>query len=215
MNDIPAPSPKRFLRWAMRVLAALGLLLVLVTVTPLVYWVGTALGSGDTEPANQPGDVLIVLSASRMSDDGILAQDSYLRALYALRVYRHGGIQQILVSGDGRRAPVAMAIRDFLQSNGVPGNLIQVETASRNTRENALYTARLLASVPGRKVLLTSDYHMFRACRAFAKAGLQVFPHPIPDVEKRASRWRGRWPAFVDLVGEAVRIGYYFVRGWI
>ena len=64
-------------------------------------------------------------------------------------------------------------------------------------------------------MLLTSDYHMFRAHRAFKKAGLEVLPKPFPDARKRASEWTGRWPAFLDLVEETLKIGYYYARGWI
>ena len=72
-----------------------------------------------------------------------------------------------------------------------------------------------MRSERGRKVLLTSDYHMFRACRAFRKAGLEVAPRPFPDAGKRAANWLGRWPAFLDEVVETLKIGYYFVRGAI
>ena len=65
------------------------------------------------------------------------------------------------------------------------------------------------------KVLLTSDYHMYRAHRVFAKQGIQVEPRPIPDVLKRGAGWRGRWPAFLDLLTESAKILYYRARGWI
>jgi uncharacterized SAM-binding protein YcdF (DUF218 family) len=106
-------------------------------------------------------------------------------------------------------------MRDFLEAHGVPREAIQIETQSTTTHENALRVAELLAHVPGSKVLLTSDYHMFRAFRAFKKAGLEVLPRPFPDAGKRAVGWAGRWPAFVDLIVEMMKIGYYRVRGWI
>lgn len=46
----------------------------------------------------------------------------------------------------------------------------------------------LLEAEPRPVVLLTSDYHMFRARRMFEKAGLKVVPMPIPDGLKRATR---------------------------
>jgi uncharacterized SAM-binding protein YcdF (DUF218 family) len=110
---------------------------------------------------------------------------------------------------------VAEAMRDFLECHGVPREAIRLETRSNSTRENALYTKELLAGVPGRKVLLTSEYHMFRAHGAFRRVGLEVLPRPYPDVRKRAASWIGRWPAFLDLVVETVKIGYYRPRGWI
>jgi len=48
---------------------------------------------------------------------------------------------------------------------------VVAENYSRSTRENALNTARLLAGDTGTLVLMTSDFHMYRALRAFRKAG--------------------------------------------
>ena len=125
-------------------------------------------------------------------------------------------MHRVVVSGGGPAGTsIAKPMRDFLECRGVPRTAIEIEARSRGTHENALYVAELLAGVSGRKVLLTSDYHMFRAHRAFKKAGLAVLPRPFPDARKRASNWTGRWPAFLDLVEETLKIGYYYARGWI
>jgi len=64
----------------------------------------------------------------------------------------------------------------------------------------------LLEAEPRPVVLLTSDYHMFRARRMFEKAGLKVVPMPIPDGLKRATRLTLRWWVFLDLVRESAAI---------
>jgi uncharacterized SAM-binding protein YcdF (DUF218 family) len=108
-----------------------------------------------------------------------------------------------------------VAIRDYMISQGVPAEEILIETRSRNTRENALYARPLLDALPGKKVLLTSDYHMYRAQHAFARAGIQTEPAPIPDVYKLSLRLESRWSAFLELCEEFLKIGYYRARGWI
>ena len=203
---------RRALRAVTLGLASLGLLFVLVTLTPLVSWWATALAGPWEDPR---GDVLIVLGGSIL-ENGVMGESSYWRGVYAVLTWREGGFRQVVLSGGGSEGPaIVEPMRDFLECNGVPREAIRLETQSKSTRENALYTKALLAGVPGRKVLLTSDYHMFRAHRAFRKAGLDVLPRPYPDARKRASRWSGRWPAFLDLVMETVKIGYYYARGWI
>lgn len=188
-------------------LAALGFLLLVVTFSPLDYWWATALAG----PWNTPkGDVLIVLGGSVL-DDGTLGESSYWRSVYATRAYREGQFRQVVLSG----MSAAEAMKSFLVCQGVPPEVIRLETRSTSTRENALFTKELLTGVSGRLVLLTSDYHMFRAHHAFGKIGLDVVPIPYPDVRKRATRWTGRWPAFVDLMVETGKIPYYFVRRWI
>lgn len=204
---------RRLARTLVAALAALGLLLVVVTVTPLCEWWAKKLAG----PWNDPrGDTLIVL-AGGMFDDGVPDADTYLRALYAIRAWREGGFQRVVLSGGKTGAPVSLAeaMSAVLASGGVPASVIWLETGSLNTRENALFTAKVLQSVPGTRVLMTSDYHMFRAHRAFTRAGMSVLPRPIPDVLKRSGNWRLRWNAFLDLLSESAKIGYYWARGWI
>jgi uncharacterized SAM-binding protein YcdF (DUF218 family) len=192
-------------------LAALGFLVVFVTVTPLVNWWAEKL-SGPWYDAK--GDTLIVLGGS-MLDHGVIGLSSYWRSVYAMRAYESGGFRRIVVSGGGVDNPVSVAMGHFLVCSGVPADLIRTERESTSTRENALYVARLLAGDGSRKVLLTSDFHMYRASRAFAKAGLRVIPSPFPDVIKAGQRWTGRWPAFLELCTETMKIAYYYARGWI
>lgn len=197
-----------------QLLAALGLLFLVVSFVPVnMWWARLLEGNSYTEK----GDVLIVLSGS-MGDDGSMGWSSYLRTTYAFWAFRDGGFKDVLVSGGASAPstiPISKAIGDFLKFQGVPAEAIHLETQSRSTRENALNSAPLLNRLPGRKVLLTSDYHVFRARRAFARAGVQVFVQPIPDVIKRSGSWRMRWSCFLDLVEETVKIGYYWARGWI
>ncbi|MFZ3212874.1 MAG: YdcF family protein [Terriglobales bacterium] len=199
----------RLLLWP---LALVGLLVVVATLTPLDAWWAKHLAGGWNDP---PGEVLIVLGGSRPSSDGVIAWDSYVRSLYAVRAYRERAFPLVVLSGGTGLPPVAASMRDFVQSQGVPAAVLRVEERSRSTRENAQYVAEMLKAAPGRKVLLTSDYHMYRALRAFRKAGLDVAPHPVPDAFKRSGTLGGRWPAFLDLAGESVKIVYYWIRGWI
>ena len=200
------------IRLAVFLAAAFGFLFFGVTFSPLISWWGGLLAGPWDDPT---GEVLIVLG-SEVQDDGIIGGSSYWRSVYAVRAWREGGFRQVVVSGGGKAVtPIAAPMRDFLVSSGVPPEVIQIEVRAGSTRESALYLKPLLDRMPGRKVLLTSDYHMFRAHRVFRKAGLEVLPRPFPDAGKRGSVWIGRWPAFLDLLTETIKIGYYSVRGWI
>jgi uncharacterized SAM-binding protein YcdF (DUF218 family) len=203
------PCIMRVLRWAF---TFLGLVLAVVTLTPLDAWWAKKLAGGWNNPQ---GDVLVVLGGSESSGDGIIAWDTYVRSLYAARAYREQGFPVIVVSGGGSRITVASSMREFLLSQGVPSSAVRVEDRSRSTRENAENVVKMLERMPGRKVLLTSDYHMYRALRCFRKAGLEVAARPVPDAFKRSGSLRGRWPAFLDLIAESMRIFYYWCRRWI
>jgi uncharacterized SAM-binding protein YcdF (DUF218 family) len=105
-------------------------------------------------------------------------------------------------------------MRRFLIAEGVPADRIRCETESSSTRESALNMARLLAGDATGKVLLTSDYHMFRASRALRRAGVEVLPRPFPDAIKRGHAWINRPAIFVGLSIESAKIVYYRLRGW-
>ncbi len=199
-------------RWLKRILACLGLWLVVVTILPIDrLWLNAITG-----PWNDPkGDILIVLGADSLPD--MIGLSSYWRSVYAARVWKEGGFSRIVVSG-GRTAGgvvIAEQMREFLVFRGVPAAAVLLETQSKSTRENALYTAKLLSGTAGRKVLLTSDYHMYRAYRTLRKAGLEVEPRPIPDAAKRIDGWMHRWDVFLELSTEAVKSLYYYARGWM
>jgi uncharacterized SAM-binding protein YcdF (DUF218 family) len=191
-----------------RLLATAGLLLVIVTFSPAVKW-WTRLLSGPWY--HSQGDVLIVLTSD--GDAGLIGEFSYWRAVYAVRTWQEGGWKEMIVTGGGGTAE---SMRAFVLAQGVPGYAVRVEEKSASTRENALFTAAMLHPGDGRKkVLLTSDYHMFRAIRAFRKAGVSVEPLPIPDAGKRANHYAWRWPVFFGLAVETAKICGYAVRGWI
>ncbi len=192
----------RFLR---AVLAILGALVVLAMLLP-PRWYPEMLAGEWRDPK---GPVLIVLAADT-SSSGLVGESSYWRALYGVRAWREGGFQKILLSGEA-----AGAMREFMIGEGVPADAIVSESRSQSTRENAEFAVPVLKQFAGPYVLMTSDYHMFRAHRAFSKAGLTVLPRPFPDAMKRMNSWRWRWTVAVELAVETVKIGYYQLHGWI
>ena len=197
------------------VAALFGLLCALILTTPLVcWWTGLLARPWD----GRGGEQLIVLGSS-MVDESIMGYSSYWRAVYAAREWRTGKYRSVLISG-GRQDPgqksVSEAMADFLAGNGVPRDAIFLETGSGSTRENAEACARLLKGTPGEKVLLTSDYHAYRAYRAFERAGLEVHCHPVPDAAKRYySSWLLRPAAAGDVALESIKLAYYWWKGWL
>jgi len=186
--------------------------MVTVTSTPLVSWLsGKLAGPWD----NPHGDLLVVLSGSGL-EGGTIGLSSYWRCIYAVMAFREGGFRQILITGGGLDdTPIAVTMQRLIVFLGVPAESVTVETLSTSTHENALRSVPILNRMPGKKVLLTSDYHMFRALRVFHKAGLDLEGWPYPDTGKMATSWSGRWPAFLEITLELTKIAYYKMQGWI
>lgn len=207
------PSLNHLWRILVKASSVLGLAVVLMTATPLVRWWAVQLAGPWTDPR---GDVMIVLTGEVLSN-GMVGESSYWRGAYTVMAWREGGWSQVILSGGGGGAStsVSEAMKIFLETGGIPAGAIVADSKSTSTRESAQNLAWMLRRMSPRKILLTSDYHMFRAVRAFRKAGVTVIPRPVPDATKRAGSWNLRWGVFQDLTVETSKIAYYWARGWI
>ena len=189
-----------------RLFAAIGLITVLVMATPIVTWWALAYSG----PLERPkGDILILLAAAK-DDRGGISFSSYWRARHALLAWQTGGFKKIVITGGG-----GPGILDYMIVEGIPREAIIAEWGSRNTRQSGVAMERMLQTMPGKKVLLTSDFHMYRALRVFRKLDIDVTPMPVRDVIQRAAHWGGRFESFETMAGESAAIVDYWLRGWI
>ena len=118
----------------------------------------------------------------------------------------------------------AARMADLLRELGVPASRILAEGKSRNTRENAVYTAQLLQDKKVDKVLLcTSASHMPRAKACFERSGIQVVPVPaaydysfykkVSTLDYLPQAWA--LENSTTICKEYLGIVYYWLRGWI
>jgi uncharacterized SAM-binding protein YcdF (DUF218 family) len=124
----------------------------------------------------------------------------------------------ILLSGGKGEAE---RMKSRLLARGVPAARILTETRSRDTRENALYSAPILRRLGAHRILLvTSGMHMRRAAGSFRKQGFDVIPAPSPDWSRRASRgdyWQEKERAFKrsgECLHELLGLWVYEALGW-
>lgn len=201
----------RLLTLLRNLLAGIGLFVLVLTFTPIVSWCGSWLGAPWQEPR---GHTLILLGGGLLHD-GRLGLDSYWRSTFAARAYHEARCREILVTGGGS-PPVAEEMSRMLMGYGVPREAIRLETRATSTRENALFTAPMLAGTPGPVLLMTSDFHMFRARRVFAKAGLRVLPYSVAHFRRESYRgWERNASDFLILLQESAKIVYYQAQGWM
>ena len=78
-------------------------------------------------------------------------------------------------------SPQAETIQRFLISNSVNREDIIIESKSRNTKENAFYSAQILKQ-DSKVVLITSATHMKRALLCFNRAGINVTSFPVDNM---------------------------------
>ena len=99
-----------------------------------------------------------------------------LRQAPDLQVVFSGGEGQYFGSGPSE----AERARRFFVQLGLDPQRVRLEDQSRNTYENAVFTARL-SGIDARKpwILITSAYHMPRALAVFRKQGWNVTPYSV------------------------------------
>ncbi|MBS1764486.1 MAG: YdcF family protein [Bacteroidetes bacterium] len=109
--------------------------------------------------------------------------DRYMQTaeLYYAHKIRH----IIISSGSGSIYMTKLKEADLLTAQlirtGIPDSLVFAESESRNTYENALYTAKLLREKNFKPpfVIVTSALHMRRSIMCFRKQNIDVIPFPV------------------------------------
>lgn len=79
----------------------------------------------------------------------------------------------IVSGGRGDNEPIAEAVgmREYLLQAGIEEERILTEENSANTSQNLMYSAQLLNRETDRVVLVTNNFHMFRALKIAEKQG--------------------------------------------
>lgn len=105
--------------------------------------------------------------------------------------------------------------RRILREAGVPSSVIQIENQSQTTRQNALFTIRLLrAEHLRRAIIVTSWYHSRRALKCFQHYAPDLVFFSRPDYFalaradwQRTGTGRRMWLEFLKLPGYWIRYG--------
>ena len=129
---------------------------------------------GSTEPAQFPRPAVEVNGAGD-------------RIIHAARLYHQGSAPYILLSGgriewlDAREASSsAEEMAEILSMLGVPEEALWLQSKSRNTYEDAIYSKQVLDEKGIQRIILvTSAMHMPRSVAIFEHQGFEVVPMPV------------------------------------
>ena len=191
-------------------LTAAGLALLWLVSMPLVGL--RLLRSLERHPAFEPEtfvadadrDAIVVLDGGRyhrsswrsrheaQESPGDVKPETLERLRHAARIARSTGLP-ILATGNGAGELMGQVLREDF---AVPCRWL--EASSRNTQENADFSAALLEPERRRRVVLvTHAWHMPRAARAFERAGLEVVPAPcaFSGPDRLQLRWLSLMPS--------------------
>jgi uncharacterized SAM-binding protein YcdF (DUF218 family) len=114
----------------------------------------------------------------------VVVNDAGERPIYLADLARRFPTAQLVFSGGSGFIGGGISEADIVSRQadtiGVPRTRLILENRSRNTRENAVFTAALVLPKPGERwLLVTSAWHMPRAVGCFRQAGFTVDAFPV------------------------------------
>ena len=114
----------------------------------------------------------------------VIVNDAGERPIYLADLARRFPGARLVFSGGSGFVGGGIAEADIVSRQadtlGLPRARLILENRSRNTRENALFSAELTHPKPGERwLLVTSAWHMPRAIGCFRQAGFSVTAFPV------------------------------------
>ncbi|MEO6301652.1 MAG: YdcF family protein [Bacteroidia bacterium] len=113
------------------------------------------------------------------------------RLMQIIPMYYNGRVKKIIFTGGSGSIEFpenkeGVYVKKYLKSINIPDSAMIIESESKNTYENAIFTKKILDSLQlkGNYLLVTSGYHMRRSLAVFKKAG---FINLTPYVTNRVS----------------------------
>jgi uncharacterized SAM-binding protein YcdF (DUF218 family) len=219
-------SAKRNRPW-LETIAVFGILLLSLNAVawlfsrPLEAWY-----SEDPKPAAS-ADAIVVLAGyvnapSPNTPYSFVGQDTYVRLQHAVWLFKHWKPLPILLcAGSREHGLYGKTMQHVLESEGVPPDLIWVESRSLSTHENALYGSEILQThAVSRIALVVEARSMPRAAASFRKFGIDVVPVPIrfTSLSLEFNHLLPNWQAIAsngETLHEMVGLLWYRVHGWI
>ena len=148
----------------------------------LLQWEITPTPINDIKQPYKVGIVLTgITNMQKRPFDRVYFNKGADRIMHAIQLYKEEKIEKILISGGSgslfkSQRKEADNLKSILKLANVPDTDILIENESKNTYENAQFSAEILKNrFPGSKFLLiTSAFHMRRADACFANAGINA-----------------------------------------
>lgn len=140
------------------------------------------------------------------------------RLVQAVALYKAGKAPVVVLTGGGAEGArtEAQQMKDLLVVMGIPPQHIVLENESRDTHDNAVYSARLLKARGMHRILLvTSAYHMRRSLALFEVQGLEVVPAPTDYQKLVAEQVLPGWLPLVSNLSQSTNALHEIVGFWV
>lgn len=154
----------------------------------------------------EPADCILVLGCS-VKGDGTPSAMLRDRVETGIALYKQGAAGKLLMSGDHGRDDYneVQVMKDMAVAAGVPAEDVFMDHAGFSTYES-MYRARDIFQAE-RIVIVTQEYHLYRAIYVAEKLGLTAYGVPADRQE-----YAGQWAR--DIREAAARVKDYFAS-WL
>lgn len=168
---------KRILKYTLLVSGCLFFILILICFTSAPFWTWYRLGTRHAG-IHRPPDYIVVLGGG-----GMPSESGLMRTWYAARIGNHFSKAKMIIALPGDTADSLSSVcgmKEELILRGISAKRILIEPSGTNTRGQAINIYKRISDYPspggqgtgGRGILIvTSPEHLYRAVRAFRKAG--------------------------------------------
>jgi len=131
-------------------------------------------------------DTAVLLGGFCLKDndlDRVVFAESADRFYQILQKFQSGEINTLVVSGGSGSLSYpdqkeALLIKQYLEEGAFKTEGLIIESESKNTFENAVFTKEIIGVENPKILLVTSAFHMNRAMKVFKKAGFDPQPYP-------------------------------------
>lgn len=198
-------KPRRSRRPFVNTLFSALLILVVIGLVVELGLYGFILYKGNRE-VPQKSDLILVLGAQINEDQP--SPHLQHRLDKAVELYNDGYGEMVLVSGGQGSDEImteAQVMKNYLIKRGVPAERILTEEQATSTRENAVFSKRIM-DLRGYKsaVVVTNDFHIYRGLKEVRKAGIQATGAAAPT---------GKWWQQYAKIRETIAVVYYWIKG--
>jgi uncharacterized SAM-binding protein YcdF (DUF218 family) len=161
------------------------------------------------------------LNDDGMSGDIILVFGSITAPKYrvpkAVELYKSKRAYKILMSGGQSEIPEAILMREVAITQGVKESDILIETNSKNTKENIIFSREMIDRVFGlqniKKIILVTNFFHLRRCylsmKTFMPEWIEYSLCGVLDVNTRPDNWWTNEKGKIRVMNEIERLIKY------